>query len=268
MPLDLSSMWDFRNPALSEERFTAALATAAGDDALILRTQIARTWGLRGDFERARAILAEVEPLLAGAGAEPRVRHALELGRTHASPAHPKETQTDAAKEAGRACYMRALETAKTVGLDDLAIDVIHMMVMVDTAPEDQLRWNRAALALVEATTQPSAKRWEAPLRNNLGCAYWEMGRNEEALAEFQRALALREAQGNPVTIRIAHWMIAKTLRLLGRIDEALAIQERLEREWEAAGDSDTYVFEELALLHRARGEDALAAGYEARAKG
>ena len=61
MAIDLDALWDFSKPALSEERFRSALAGASGDDALILQTQIARTWGLRRDFERARAILAEVE---------------------------------------------------------------------------------------------------------------------------------------------------------------------------------------------------------------
>jgi hypothetical protein len=39
------------------------------------------------------------------------------------------------------------------------------------------------------------------------------------------------------VNVRIAHWMIARTLRDMKRFDEALAIQLRLEREWAAAGD-------------------------------
>ena len=43
MAIDINALWDFSKPALSEERFRAALATAQGDDALILKTQIART---------------------------------------------------------------------------------------------------------------------------------------------------------------------------------------------------------------------------------
>ena len=50
MTFDLSMLWDFNQPDVSEQRFRAALASAAGDDALILQTQIARTYGLRGDF--------------------------------------------------------------------------------------------------------------------------------------------------------------------------------------------------------------------------
>ena len=43
MAIDLTPLWDHAQPAVSEERFRAALGTASGDDALMLRTQIART---------------------------------------------------------------------------------------------------------------------------------------------------------------------------------------------------------------------------------
>ena len=82
MAIDLASLWDFDDPVLSEQRFRGALATASGDDALILQSQIARTHGLRGDFASARQILRSIEPQVAAAGAEARVRFALELGRT------------------------------------------------------------------------------------------------------------------------------------------------------------------------------------------
>ena len=51
MAVDVVAMWDFSNPDLSEKRFRSALESAAGDDALILQTQIARTYVLRKDFE-------------------------------------------------------------------------------------------------------------------------------------------------------------------------------------------------------------------------
>jgi hypothetical protein len=87
--IDLAPLWNFSDVPGSEQRFRDALATTTGDDALILQTQIARTYGLRNDFPKAREILHGIEPQLAFAGAEARARHALELGRTYASAAHP-----------------------------------------------------------------------------------------------------------------------------------------------------------------------------------
>lgn len=262
--VDLAALWDFDRPDVSEQRFRAALNGASPDDALILQTQIARTFGLRGDFATARQVLATIEPQLAGASPEVRVRYALELGRTYASPAHPAATQTDAARETARRAYREALDAAKVGKLDGLAIDAIHMFAFVDTAPADQLRWGREALAVVEASDQPAAKRWEASIRNNIGYALHQLGRYDEALVELNRALELRERGGNAQAIREARWMVAWTQRALGRNDEALATQQRLERENDAAGTPDEYVYEELALLYAAKGDDAQAQRYRA----
>lgn len=265
--IDLDTLWDSRNPALSEQRFRDALAAARGDDTLILQTQIARTHGLRRDFERARSVLRQIEPQLATAGAEARCRHALELGRSYASATHRPEDRTPETDARARAAYRSALALAREARLDGLAIDAIHMFAFVDTAPEQQLHWAQEALAVVLTSDQPAARRWEASVRNNLGVALNSLKRHDEALVQLQQALLLRERQGNARGVRIAHWMVAHTLRLLGRVDEALAIQQRLERENEAAGTPDRYVFEELEALHRLRGDAALAEQYAARRK-
>lgn len=263
--VDVDAMWDFGQPALSEQRFRAALATASGDDALILQTQIARTHGLRRDFARAQAELGAIAPQVAKAGAEARTRHALESGRTWTSATHPPESQTPEVRAKARAAYLLAYETARQAQLDDLAIDALHMMAFVDTAPADQLKWNLQALAVVEASTQPAAKKWEAPLRNNAGYALHQLGRYPEALAQFERAVVLRERGTDAEATRIAWWMVAWTLRAMSRADEAIAIQLRLERENDAAGTPDGYVFEELETLYRARGDAERAAAYAAK---
>lgn len=254
VPIDVASMWDFKHPEVSEQRFRSALQGAVGDDALILQTQIARTFGIRKDFTTAREWLTNIEPSMATAGAEARVRYQLELGRTYASATHAPEMLTADAKERARAAYNEALQTAQAAHLDGLAIDAIHMLAFVDTSPEDQLKWAQKALAVVEGSTQPEAKRWEASIRNNLGYALHQLGRYDEALQQFNEAVVLRERGTDAGTVRVAYWMVAWTLRAMQRNDEALAIQLRLERECDAAGDPDPYVFEELETLYRAAG--------------
>jgi len=257
--LDLAALWDFREPALSEQRFRAAMAGASSDDQLILQTQIARTHGLRGDFDTARRILDGLQAALATASPEARVRHALETGRTWASGRHTPAQRTPEARARARAAWEQALALAREARLDALAIDAIHMFAFIDTAPADQQRWAAAALAVSLASDQPDARRWEGSIRHNLGYALHQQGRLDAALAEFQRALALRQQAGKPADIRVAHWMVAWTLRGLGRLDEALAIQRRLADENAAAGTPDPHVFEELELIHRAKGDVAAA---------
>jgi tetratricopeptide (TPR) repeat protein len=267
MAIDLRPLWDFSKPAVSEERFRAALATAQGDDALILKTQIARTWGLRRDFTKAREILTEVQPKIAQAGSEAQVRYWLELGRTWASATHTPGQLTADAKTQARSAYDHALSIAKAAQLDGLAIDTVHMYAFIDTAPEDGIKWADEGLRLANASTQPAARHWQAVLHNNKGVAFNQLKRHDEALNEFKVALPLYEAGGTTSYIRIAHWMVAHTYRLLGRLDEARDIQLRLEREWDADKDPDPYVFEELEAIYKAEGNAERAAHYAARLK-
>ena len=146
--------------------------------------------------------------------------------------------------------------------VDALAIDALHMMAFVDTEPGAQLAWDTKALAHMEGSDQPDAKKWEASLRNNVGYARHLLGEYDEALRQFRLSLAAHERAGRARAVRIDHWMIAWTLRAQRKFDEAIAIQLRLEREWQEANEPDPYVFEELEHLYRATGDTAQAEAY------
>jgi hypothetical protein len=265
MAVDVLDLWDYSKPALSEQRFRDALPAANADEALVLQTQIARTWGLRKDFVRARDILASISDAVKKASAEAQANYYLELGRTYASPAHPPEALTAQNRQLARTLFMQAFETARQAQLDFLAIDALHMMPMADPDPKAQLEWDLKALDYLEASSQPAAKKWEASLRNNVGYAKHLLGQYDEALAQFRLSLAAHERAGKPKNVRVAHWMIAHTLRAQGKIQEAIDIQLRLEREWDQAGEPDRYVFEELEHLYRAANDTARADAYAAR---
>jgi tetratricopeptide (TPR) repeat protein len=265
MAIDLAPLWDFDNPDASELRFRQALTKAAGEDRLILQTQIARTHGLRKDFAQARRILGEIEPAMAAAGPEAQARYYLELGRTLASATHEPGDISPEGRALARQSYDKALSISRQAGLDALAVDAIHMFAFLDTSPADQLKWAEAALKVVQASSQADARRWEASIRNNMGYALHQLGRHEEALDQFQQALVLREQGTNQGAIRIARWMVAWTLRSLGRVDDAMAIQLRLEEENDSAGTPDPDVFEELEALYRARNDASRAEHYAKR---
>ena len=258
--LDLGALWNFSDPALSEQRFREALKTAQGDDALVLQTQIARSHGLRKDFEQARAVLKAAEPALAQAGGEAQTRWWLEWGRSWASGTHTAAQRTPDAVQQARQAWDKSLALARQHRLDGLAVDAIHMFAFIDTAPADQLRWGEQALAVVLASQQPAAQRWEASVRHNIGYALFQMDRHAEALAQFEQALQLRERGSNTEATHVARWMVARQLRLLNRLPEALSLQQRLARD---AAQPDPYVFDELALLHRALGQPGEAAAAE-----
>ena len=139
MTINLTALWDHSKPELSEQRFRTALQTASEDDAIILKTQIARTYGIRQNFSQAQQILADLAPQIQIASFEARVRYYLELGRTYASAMHPPESQTTENREQARKAYMHAFDLAQEGKLDDLAIDALHMMAIVEPDPEDGL---------------------------------------------------------------------------------------------------------------------------------
>lgn len=265
MALDLNSLWDFGNPGKSERQFVAALDGATADERLVLQTQIARTYGLRRDFARARAVLAGVEPGLQAASSEVKVRYFLELGRTYASPAHAQADLTEAAQEAARSSFLKAHALAAAARLDYLAVDALHMMVSVDTAPDQQLAWNQKAVAYMEQSDQADARGWEGSLRNNIGYALHLKGDYEAALTEFRLSRAAYERAGKVGSTRIADWMIAWTYRAQNKFDQALAIQLELERLFDADGKPDPYVYEELEHLYKALGNTDRAQHYGAK---
>ena len=78
----------------------------------------------------------------------------------------------------------------------------------------------------------------------------------------FEQALFAREETGEAGQIRIAGWCVARALRSLGRVEEALEMQRQLLDELGAAGITDGYVHEELAECL-----DALGQHEEARAQ-
>lgn len=262
MALDIDTLWDYGNPAQSEQRFNAALAGAGTDEQLILRTQIARTHGLRRDFAKAREVLAAVEPALTRASPEAQVRYHLELGRSLASTAHTAADRTPENLARARSAYLRAHELAAAARLDALAIDALHMMAIVDPDPARQLGWNEKAIQLLERSDQVDAKRWEGSLRNNIGVAKRLSGAHEAALAEFRLSRAAYQRSGRTRNVRIADWMIARTYRDQRRYGDALAIQLELERDWDAEGQPDPYVYEELEHLYRALGNEERATYY------
>jgi len=249
--VDVDALWNFADPAASEARFREALGSATGDDALVLRTQIARTFGLRGRFDDAHRELDAIEPALAAAGMEPRVRAWLERGRTLRSAGKPLE---------GRPLFMRAYVTADAARLERLAADALHMIALAEPALDERIAWNRRTIDYARRATDARAQGWQAAALNNIGSDLREAGRLEESLAAFREAQAAYERIGRAQSLFVARWQVGNVLRLLGRTDEALAMQTVLERDMVAAGAPDPYVYDELALLQAARGQADAAA--------
>ena len=258
-PLDvqwLDATWDFDRPAESETRFRSELARLPPRDAasLELQTQIARAQALQRRFDAAHATLDAVEKELPAQPPRVFVRYLLERGRTFNSSGQPARAVP---------LFREALDEARTAHEDFLAIDAAHMLGIA-APPEQRLEWNLEAVAMTERTDDARSKRWLASLYNNIGWTYHDRGDYAAALAYFQKALPAWQARGGAEKERIAWWSIARAYRSLGRLDEALAIQQRLERE--TTDDPDGFVYEEIGEILLAKGDTVAARPNFARA--
>ena len=226
---DLHRLWDHNDPAGTESKFRAGLAKAeASDDRgyhAELLTQIARAQGLQRQFDEAHRTLDEAEEMIDGDMHRARVRLLLERGRVFNS---------SGSEDKAKPPFIKAWELASSEGIDGLAVDAAHMMAIVEVNAE-ALKWNHKALDLANSSSDPDAQRWKAPLYNNIGWSYHSDGVYDEALTYFEQALQHRRAQGKADDIRIARWCIARCLRSLDRVEEALAIHHEVANHRELA---------------------------------
>jgi len=247
----LDALWDFDKPAVAEERFRAELAKwpPASVAAQEVRTQIARSLGLQRKFADAHVVLDGIEKELAALPAHVRVRYLLERGRAFNSSGAPQRAVP---------LFAEALKLAEADKDEYYAVDAAHMLGIAAPSAE-RLGWNLKALSLAEAATDARARGWRASLYNNIGWTYFDDGKPAIALEYWQKALAARQTMGNARTTRVAKWTVARGYRGVGRLDDAETAQKSLVAELEQAGESDGYVYEELAEIALARG-DAMAA--------
>jgi tetratricopeptide (TPR) repeat protein len=238
----IDELFDYDDPAGSEARFRAAAEAAPEPTRSVLLTQVARALGLQGKYDEATDLLAS----LSLDDPEVEVRGLLERGRI-------LNTRGDA--DTAMVLFAQAVGLAGNGRFEFLMVDAVHMSAIV-APPSEQDELNRQALRLASAASDPRARQWRASLLNNMGWTAFERGAYSDALSLFDDALAARVEQGKPQEIQVARWCVARTLRALGRVDEALAIQRALAEEHRLAGTADQYVDEEIEALTRESGEN------------
>jgi len=236
----IDALWDFDDPAASEARFRSAADAAQGTERDILLTQVARALGLDSRYADSLAVLDGLPT--ASNGSELQVRVELERGRVLNSSGDPA---------AARPLFESAFLAASDVGFEHLAVDALHMVAIVAPAAEqDEL--NQRALDLARSAADPRARRWRASLLNNMGWTAFDRGDLDDALGLFEEAVEARIEQQQPQEEMIARWCVARTLREMGRTQEALDIQLALVDAHRAAGTSDPEVDEEIELCRAA----------------
>jgi tetratricopeptide (TPR) repeat protein len=256
---DFMTLWDFDDPAGTEVKFREVLpqAIASGDVSYQaqLLTQLARTYSLRRTYDEAHHLLDQADTLIVantGKGVDmtlARIRSLLERGRT---------LNWQDEKVQARALFEEAYDLARASGQERLAIDAAHMVAIVADV-DGQIEWALKGLEAARAASDPKARGWEGPLLNNLAWTYHDSGRLDEALATFKQSWDWRREHGPPKAEYIAKWAVARCLRSLERVEEALRMQREMLEHNVTSNSDDGYVYEELGecLLALGRADEA-----------
>jgi tetratricopeptide (TPR) repeat protein len=244
---DLESLWDFENVAESEKRFQTRLIelgqnpTHDCSEMIEALTQLARAQSLQGDLLASRQTLKRAEDLLSASEATYRVtakiRYLLELGRVYVLEKTPSQARPQ---------FAQAWTLASNSGEDFYAIDAAQMLASVE--PQKLKKdWTLKALELAQSSPQPRAKQTQGTLYTPLGWIQYDVRNFEEALTYFRKASSFIQAEVQPRKAIVVKWAVAKTLRALNLVEEALDIQKDLLAELDRLHFKDGYVYEELA---------------------
>jgi tetratricopeptide (TPR) repeat protein len=240
----LRALWDFDDLDASEARLRAQLEAEPADAGRAeVLTQLARVEGLRGSFDAGERLVREAETLAAESRAA-AARIDLERGRL---------LRSGGDSEAAFPLFGLAFVAALDAGEHFVAADAAHMAALAAPDREASHAWTERGIELAESHTD--ARYWLGPLLNNLGWERFEVGEVPEALAAFERALAVREEDpANQEAIALGRYAVGKALRALGCPEEAIPHLERAVAWAAGKGTPDGWYHEELAEEYAAVG--------------
>jgi tetratricopeptide (TPR) repeat protein len=232
----LDALWDFADPQASEQRLREADTNqfALRSDRNELATQIARALGLQGRHGEALDMLERIDdddPVV-------RARVLLERGRILHACGKPSQALP---------LFEEAARRATDLGHHYLAVDSLHMAAVAD--PRHAWDHTADALAVLYRTEDEKVRCRAIELYTNLGQVLLEKGDYPGAHEQFQLAEDAARAHGSEEQVHRARWAVARSLRALGRRQEALAIQRQLAE----ARPEDPDVLAEIRLLQEGR---------------
>lgn len=222
---------------------------------------------LQKKIEQAHKTLDNAQALLTPEYDLARARILLERGRVFQQAEKIPEAQD---------YFEQSYELSRKHNFDYHTINAAHMIAIVAEKTEDKIKWNQRALELATSTPDKRAHLWLGALYNNLGQNYLEAKQFDKALTSFQKALEHREREAYIPNIRAAKWALACALRSLDCLDDALAIQHALAKEYETMAEKESFdipiemfklvrgmVYEEITEIYHAKTSDFAKLAYD-----
>ena len=243
---DVDGFWADKTITQTEFAIRETLNQQQADDQKLNRietlTQLVRLLNILGNSAEATATLKQAQDIMTSC--EPsalrtraEIRLAIENGRHLWLARNPARAQT----------FFNQAWTLATANKEYFfAIDAA-LMLAVTQPPKFQNEWINKAIDLAEKTDEPQAKLWLSHLYLVKGWQYFDFHRYDEALQSFTKAFERPRDKGVTISLQIIRWSIARALRSLNKLQEALEIQNTLLLELSSTGKTNGYILLEIA---------------------
>lgn len=153
-------------------------------------------------------------------------------------------------------------------------INAAHMIAIVVKNTKEKINWNKKAIDLTIKAQAEKALAWLGALYNNLAQNYLATKDYKKAREAFTQSKKYGEKRGDIFIVAGAKWGIARSLRSLHLIDEALNIQTSLLEEYNHLHNTGVLpkeilmvargpVYEELAEIYLAKSKVFAALAYD-----
>jgi tetratricopeptide (TPR) repeat protein len=240
---DVDGFWNFDDLTQTETIIKEQLDAEkmANSTRLVeLLTQLARVQGLLGKLTDAGATLLLANDLLGkhheGGPLRAKIRFLIEQGRFFGLSMNSHQSL---------AYFAKAWELASP---SDQTFFIIEAAVMLSVSqpPKYQNEWLQRALKMAEEATDNDSKLWLSQLYTMAGWHSFDFRKYDEALDNFQKALAQPYSEKEKSKLQRIKWAVGRTLRALNRLEESLEMQRALQAELEAEGKINGHVILEI----------------------
>lgn len=246
---DIDGFWDTQDLSATETKIRGHLPSGLSTTSSVhieAMTQLARLFCLQGKLKEAREFLVFAETLLKELKEEDRkraqTRYYLEEGRFYCLSMYPSR----ALDSFGKAWEM----SSEVPELAVLAIDAAYMISI--TLPAKQGReWLQKAIQRAESSSDKLVRSWISHLYMATGWQAFDTHEFAKALSYFEKADQASFDEKTPVS-RTLKWCTARCLRALNEFEKSLKIQQEISNELSEVGESNGYVYLEMAECYQA----------------
>lgn len=241
---DLDGFWDLKDLKNTENHIKAILSgdlVSPNKKDLELLSQLVRVYCLQDEMLLAREILSHSKEWLHKLSDQDKlraeIRFHLEQGRYYNHAKIPKRAIED---------FDRAWLKAETSDHKDLAIDAAYMLSITLPAKQGKV-WRAYAIEIAESSTGAVYRSWLSLLYMMEAWSAFDAHQFDRALSLFQKSYEHADPLAFVGQLPYVRWGLARTLRAVGQVKEALEIQQEILLEQQRINRINGHVFLEIA---------------------